>query len=96
VIVSELSANAVRHTDGPARLTIIRGDRYLHLVVNDSDPHPPTVAGGPWDVTAEGGRGLRLVESLAASWGTSAASSGKAVWATLSLAPGASATHRPG
>jgi anti-anti-sigma regulatory factor len=86
VIVSELSANAVCHTDGAARLVIIRGDRYLHLVVRDGSRRLPVMADDDsWDTAGEHGRGLRLVGALATSWGAQAVGDGKAVWATLPL-----------
>jgi hypothetical protein len=87
VIVSELASNAICHTSGLGRLVIIRGDRYLHLVVRDNSTQLPVLPDDDWDMAGEGGRGLRLVRALAASWGAQPMGDGKAVWATLALQP---------
>jgi anti-sigma regulatory factor (Ser/Thr protein kinase) len=88
VIVSELVSNAISHARGAARLAVLRGDRYLHLVVRDKDRRMPAIiAEDDWDSTGEGGRGLRLVKALAASWGAQPMADGKAVWATIALQP---------
>ncbi len=86
VIVSELAANAICHASGIPRLVIVRGDRYLHLVMRDGSRRMPVMVDDEaFDVAAEHGRGLRLVRDLAASWGAQAGGDGKAVWATLPL-----------
>jgi anti-sigma regulatory factor (Ser/Thr protein kinase) len=95
VIVSELVTNAlchgVRDTDGPAhdRVELILLRRTGEMVCAVTDPgagHP--VVGTP-DPAAEAGRGLHVIEALAATWGwTRLDAHKKAVWATLSL-PGA-------
>jgi hypothetical protein len=90
VIVSELASNAICHTSGSARLTLVRGDQYLHMVVRDRDRRLPVLAEN-WDAASDHGRGLRLIQGLAAGWGAQATSDGKAVWATLALQPVASA-----
>jgi anti-sigma regulatory factor (Ser/Thr protein kinase) len=97
VIVSELVTNAlchgVRDTDGPARdgsahdrVELILLRRAGEMVCAVTDPgagHP--VMGTP-DPAAEAGRGLHVVEALAASWGwTRLDAHNKAVWATLSV-----------
>jgi anti-anti-sigma regulatory factor len=95
VIVSELASNAICHTSGGARLTIVRGDRYLHLVVRDRDRRLPVLA-EDWDAASAHGRGLRMIQALASSWGAKPTADGKTVWATLALQPVASAgrSHR--
>jgi anti-anti-sigma regulatory factor len=86
LIASELSSNAVCHTDGSAKLVLIRGERYLHVVVRDGDPRLPVMAqDGEFDAAGDRGRGLRLIGALAARWGALAVGEGKAVWATLPL-----------
>lgn len=105
VIVSELVTNAlchgVRDTDGPARdgpvrygpahdrveLTLLRRAGEMVCAVTDPGAGHP-VLGIP-DPAAEAGRGLHVIEALAATWGwTRLDAHKKAVWATLSV-PGA-------
>ena len=97
VIVSELVTNALCHgvrdtngpvRDGPAhdRVELILLRRAGEMVCAVTDPgagHP--VLGTP-EPTAEAGRGLCVIESLAATWGwTRLDAHKKAVWATLRI-----------
>jgi anti-sigma regulatory factor (Ser/Thr protein kinase) len=82
IVASELVTNAVRHAGTPFELTLAHTPRYLHIAVRDDDPRPAVRQ--EHDVLASGGRGLRIVERTALSWGSSPAQSGKVVWATLS------------
>ncbi|WP_330456104.1 ATP-binding protein [Streptomyces sp. NBC_00820] len=87
LLVSELAANAVRHTSS---VRILCGMGFvtagcLRIEVHDHDYSGCGLTRrdpGPDD---EGGRGLLLVEYLADSWGVdrSRLTGGKAVWATL-------------
>ncbi len=84
ILVTELVANAVQHAGTDARLTVRRGKRYLHLSVRDGSTAPPfRLSPG---LSAASGRGLVLVEALAASWGSVPVKDGKVVWATLAIA----------
>ncbi|TLS47324.1 ATP-binding protein [Streptomyces montanus] len=95
LVVGELAANAVTHgrvrgrcfrltlaMDAPDTLRVevadLRGDRR---------PQPRTgTAPAALDLTAESGRGLLVVDALAARWGTAPyPPSGKTVWACLPL-----------
>jgi len=60
------------------------GNRFLHVSVRDASPVPPTRQIP--DAYTGGGRGLILIDALAASWGTTQVAGGKVVWATLRLA----------
>jgi len=97
VIVSELVTNAlchgVRDTNGPARdgpaqdrVELILLRRAGEMVCAVTDPgagHPVLRTPEP---TAEAGRGLYVIECLAATWGwTRLDAHMKAVWATLSI-----------
>lgn len=94
LLLSELVTNAVRHARRPPGRLVTVGvelspGRLLRVEVADASEAPPRAreTPGPED---EGGRGLLLVESLAAAWGTYPRRHvGKAVWFTLRL--GASA-----
>lgn len=76
-VACELVTNAYRHTKGPAslRLTALGGGQ-LRVGVWDTNPHIPAPFGKPpgdpvppAPVYADGGRGLRLVQEYADSWG---------------------------
>ena len=85
LLVSELVTNAVRHTaaDGAVELTeLVDG---VHVEVHDCSTVVPTLGrGGPAD---ESGRGIRIVQQLAAAWGVVTRGDGKAVWFELAVAP---------
>ncbi|WP_159326975.1 ATP-binding protein [Streptomyces tendae] len=69
LLASELVTNAYRHTRGPCslRLTAL-SDGRLRVGVWDSSPHVPAPFAEPQG-DAESGRGLRLVQAYADSWG---------------------------
>jgi len=81
LVVSELFGNAVRH--GPAGGRVLVGyclwQQGARLVVCDSGGPgtPRLVHGGEF---TEGGRGLRVVDSLAARWGSFRLAGTLAVW----------------
>lgn len=85
LIVDELISNARRHAGGPAdvRLNWLAGYQFLRVEVDDRLPKPPRIPPRPGRC---GGRGLRLVQALAAAWGTRLFDSGKTVWAEIDLA----------
>ena len=89
IVVSELATNAVRHTKSVhIRLELIGRPGEIEVAVRDSGPRPqaplsvqPDPAGLP-----QNGRGLGIVQTLAARWGAEAApGSGLRVWAVLKL-----------
>lgn len=86
VVITELVSNAVRHAEGDLRLLVLLRDRLLHLSVADtSEQRPHLILPDP--DTGEGGRGLLLIDAIAAAWGSSPTSDGKVVWATLRTGP---------
>ncbi|MER8184522.1 SpoIIE family protein phosphatase [Kitasatospora sp. NPDC094015] len=82
----ELLTNALVHTDGGAMLTVellTRPVRRIRLEIQDrSSDLPRRRAPGE---TATSGRGLMLVEALAASWGVEPRGTGKSVWCEFGL-----------
>jgi anti-sigma regulatory factor (Ser/Thr protein kinase) len=95
LLASELVTNAVRHGRPPVRLRLHRRGAILRVDVSDGGGPfaPPPVP--VWSRTAEGGRGLPLVDSLACDWGSQAqedASPGKTVWFELRGVPATGAT----
>lgn len=87
LLTSELVTNAVTH-DGARRgtasvvLAISAPDGDLRVDVYDSCPLPPAPRDhvSPYD---ESGRGLQLVDSLAADWGAYPTATGKGVYFIL-------------
>ncbi|WP_257153751.1 ATP-binding protein [Streptomyces lunaelactis] len=104
LLVAELAANAVRHgrvrgRDFHLRLTFEASARLIRIEVADASPdQPPTGPSAP-SPDDELGRGLLLVDVLAARWGaTPRVPIGKTVWAEVAvgLPLGASADRWPG
>ncbi len=80
LLASELVTNAVQH--GPAGGEVVvtverRGDR-MRVAVRDESPRPP-IRLDP-DPTHLSGRGVQLVDRLAAAWGVDGDAGGKIVW----------------
>ncbi|WP_432824578.1 ATP-binding protein [Dactylosporangium sp. CA-092794] len=84
LIVTELVANAVQHAGTRIRLSVTLRRRHLHVAVRDASPRPLRRSGGD---EQEPGRGLLVVEGLAAAWGCMYTGGGKVVWATLRQLP---------
>ena len=88
--LSEALTNAVLHARParPVTVTIRRGPGRLRFEIADADramcvPEPRYPAGAgpaPQDQLAECGRGLRVIDALAARWGVAADDAGKRVW----------------
>ena len=83
VIASELVTNAILHGAEPVELTLHCHDGEVTIEVADGDPRIDNVRLRAVDQAASGGRGLRVVASLADRWGTRQLQCGKAVWATM-------------
>ncbi|QGV76953.1 ATP-binding SpoIIE family protein phosphatase [Streptomyces ficellus] len=83
LVVSELVGNALRYGGGPDRLRLIRHER-LCVEVSDSGPDLPQIQHAP--LSAEGGRGLQLINMLCRRWGSCRTPTGKVVWAEQDIA----------
>jgi anti-sigma regulatory factor (Ser/Thr protein kinase) len=81
--VSELVANALTHGMPPLGLRLRRTDRRLVVEVRDADERMPRRQHAR--ATDEGGRGLSIVATIAASWGARPLDEGKAVWCEFPL-----------
>ncbi|GAB3845724.1 STAS domain-containing protein [Dactylosporangium cerinum] len=84
LVVTELVANSVLHAGTPMRLLLSLREHHLHVSVRDGSsrlPRPMTA-----DEDLESGRGLLIIEGLAAAWGSVAVAGGKVVWVTLQRA----------
>ena len=80
LLTSELVANAVVH--GPAEGTITLRtsllDGRFEVAVTDESPVPPVVRHS--DPLDEGGRGMMLIDIMAADWGVRPDGDSKCVW----------------
>jgi anti-sigma regulatory factor (Ser/Thr protein kinase) len=78
LLSSEVITNAVRYTRAPCMVTVRWTGVRVRIEVTDADPVRPQ----PRDASleSENGRGLLLVESLAAAWGSVPDQAGKVVW----------------
>ena len=82
LLTSELVTNAVLHARTRPELRLRLADDRLWVGVFDATPLSPVRKRyGPEAAT---GRGLMLVERMAAAWGTSVSDHGKVVWFELS------------
>jgi anti-sigma regulatory factor (Ser/Thr protein kinase) len=82
LLVSEVVTNAILHCNGAAFLIRVldRGPR-LRVEVLDESPRLPVPRGAV--ATAENGRGLALVATLAIAWGVDGREDGKTFWFEL-------------
>jgi serine phosphatase RsbU (regulator of sigma subunit)/anti-sigma regulatory factor (Ser/Thr protein kinase) len=80
LLVSELVTNAIRHAQPPIQLRMIL-DEVLSCEVSDGSVTAPHHRRA--DRYDEGGRGLLLVATMAARWGTRYTRAGKIIWAQL-------------
>ncbi|WP_460246655.1 ATP-binding protein [Streptomyces sp. BYX5S] len=92
LLVSELTTNAVLHTDSDhflCGLTLTDDERCLRIELHDGGSDPVRASAAPAGPGDENGRGLFLVEQLAERWGSghSTRSEGKVVWAELASCP---------
>ncbi len=89
VIASELVTNAIVHGDAPVVLSVSFQASDMTIEVFDGDPRGEGVRLRAADDPDPGGRGLRIVASLADRWGVRPSQLGKIVWAAKrSLATG--------
>jgi anti-sigma regulatory factor (Ser/Thr protein kinase) len=89
LIVSELTANVVKHAGGSATLRLQRLDGVVRVEVRDTQVSQVPRKRSP-DLEDPSGRGLLLVSSLASSWGYDRSEGQKCTWAEVDL-PGDSA-----
>jgi anti-sigma regulatory factor (Ser/Thr protein kinase) len=81
LLTSELVTNAIIHARTEVAVTMrVAGDGLRVVVLDESDEQP-----SPRSEADElgGGRGLKLVDAVAASWGVAPQGTGKAVWFEL-------------
>ena len=81
LLVSELVANAIRHSGTSVALHLRFDGKRLVIEVSDCGPGNPRPRLPSPD--SEDGRGLYLVDQLAQDWGVRDEREGKTVWAAL-------------
>jgi anti-anti-sigma factor len=86
LIVAELVSNVVLHAGTTMEVVLRRSARHIHIAVIDEDDRP-AVLRGPQDVRSPSGRGLMLVDALAAAWGCTPTVKGKSTWAAVRYLP---------
>jgi anti-sigma regulatory factor (Ser/Thr protein kinase) len=85
LLVSELTANALLHAGGVEHIDLSCTDRVLRISVHDPSAAEAVARHTP-DHDVDHGRGLLLVEALAARWGVRQhPGDGKDVWLELAL-----------
>lgn len=78
LLTSELVANAVLHAGSPVVVTVTLSPTAVRVDVADTGPGRPERRNVP--VQSTSGRGLALVDSMAARWGVAESRPGKSVW----------------
>ena len=81
LLVSELVANAILHSGTPLEVVVRCGDDRVRVEVHDGNPQLPVRK--HYSNMSGTGRGLLLVERMAAGWGTDRTAGGKVVWFEL-------------
>jgi anti-sigma regulatory factor (Ser/Thr protein kinase) len=81
LLVSELVTNAVLHAGTAIELCVELRGGILRVEVRDGTTLAPSRR--RYDLTAGTGRGMMLVEELAAAWGSELVDDGKLVWFEL-------------
>ena len=80
LLASELATNAVIHANSGYQIDIRRSTTSIRIeLLNDEPAILPMLA----EPTEDGGRGLRIVETLASSWGMESDVHHKMVWCEL-------------
>jgi anti-sigma regulatory factor (Ser/Thr protein kinase) len=90
--LSELVTNSVVHTHGGCVVRVVLDGRVLTVTVRDHGAQQAVSPASADDPLRVHGRGLQLVDALAARWGSELDLEGTTVWFTLELgdpAPGA-------
>jgi hypothetical protein len=94
LLVSEVVANAILHASGPVTVEVLQRGNAYRIGVCDTSTTPPTEKGYRTDDAT--GRGLHLLDCLAAAWGWKRTGDGKVVWFDLPVPFDGSWSRGPG
>jgi anti-sigma regulatory factor (Ser/Thr protein kinase) len=79
LLTSELVTNVVQHVGSPMIVRVVRNGSNMRVEVDDESTVTPTLT--PPGALTKSGRGMLLVDTLAAQWGTRTRDrGGKTVW----------------
>jgi anti-sigma regulatory factor (Ser/Thr protein kinase) len=78
LMVSELVTNAVEHARSRVELVLAVDPTAVHVEVHDGNASLPAIRHA--DTGAVNGRGMAIVDELAANWGVRPVGRGKTVW----------------
>lgn len=101
LLTTELATNGVVHAGTDINLTVAADPIGVRVTVTDYrsggiDPlDRASYDSAMPEVTAEGGRGLLLVDRFASSWGTTHDATGKSIWFRIDRDPDARPATRP-
>jgi serine phosphatase RsbU (regulator of sigma subunit)/anti-sigma regulatory factor (Ser/Thr protein kinase) len=84
LLTSEVVTNAIVHATSEVTLGLVIHPGRVRVVVRDRDLQVPSVAA--FDLESVGGRGMGLVDALAADWGVDLDAEGKNVWFEVAAA----------
>ncbi|MGW0731707.1 ATP-binding protein [Streptomyces sp. NPDC002851] len=83
LMAGEVVTNAITHAEEACVVYVRRMGQRIRVEVTDVDARLPSPVSAASD--DEGGRGLLLVQALAAAWGTQPNPAGKTVWFEVAL-----------
>lgn len=85
LMTSEVVSNAILYGNGRITLGVEVDRRCCRVEVGDNGRRQPRVQGA--DESAEGGRGMLIVDALASDWGVTDRPTGKIVWFEVPAQP---------
>jgi anti-sigma regulatory factor (Ser/Thr protein kinase) len=91
LLASELATNCIRHANTDFEIAIRVGAEIRVEARDGEGDHRRPQPRSP-SVDEPSGRGLRIIETMSASWGVSPSRDGKVVWFTLPAEPERSAS----
>ena len=99
LLTTELATNGVVHAGTDINLTVAADSIGVRVTVTDYrsggiEPAGSIMSDVMPEVTAEGGRGLLLVDRFASSWGTTHDATGKSIWFRIDRDPAAPPPER--
>jgi anti-sigma regulatory factor (Ser/Thr protein kinase) len=78
LLTSEVATNAVQHGRTDFRVSVATRDDVARVEVFDANPRLPATCTAPAD--ASSGKGLVIIDAMAADWGAEPSKQGKLVW----------------